>query len=277
MGDGLPGIRLRTARADSGPDCRLEVPAVVIGGAAVDPGTGSSPAGRRGRILQLLRESTAPRSIQSLADELGVHVNTVRFHLDALVGSGRVEQVAVDPVGPGRPPALFRATHRMDPAGPTNYRLLATMLTGYLVSNSPDPTAAALDVGRAWGPRLLGLQASPRSRVGKSAAVRRLIAVLGELGFEPEPPSSGPGNSSIRLRHCPFLDLVAAEENLAGAGENRTGRVICSLHLGLMQGALDAMGSPVAVDRLDPFAEPDLCVAHLGPVRPGSETSATDP
>jgi hypothetical protein len=32
-----------------------------------------------------------------------------------------------------------------------------------------------------------------------------------------------------------------------------------------MQGALTAMRAPVTVDRLDPFVEPDLCVAHLAP------------
>ena len=35
------------------------------------------------------------------------------------------------------------------------------------------------------------------------------------------------------------------------------------MHLGLMQGALTAMRAPITVDRLDPFVEPDLCVAHL--------------
>jgi predicted ArsR family transcriptional regulator len=39
--------------------------------------------------------------------------------------------------------------------------------------------------------------------------------------------------------------------------------VICPIHLGLMQGALETWGAPVTVDRLDAFAEPDLCLAHL--------------
>ena len=66
-----------------------------------------------------------------MADEMAVHPNTIRFHLDALVRTGRVEQVLGDTAGPGRPPVLFRASRRMDPAGPTNYRLLASILTGY--------------------------------------------------------------------------------------------------------------------------------------------------
>jgi len=39
--------------------------------------------------------------------------------------------------------------------------------------------------------------------------------------------------------------------------------VICSLHLGLMRGALARMRAPVGADRLDPFVEPSLCVAQL--------------
>jgi len=80
-----------------------------------------------------------------------------------------------------------------------------------------------------------------------------LVQLLAELGFEPE-PADGPRTREIRLRHCPFQNL--AEQH---------GEVICSVHLGLMQGALSAMRAPVTVDRLDPFVEPDLCVAHLAP------------
>ena len=77
------------------------------------------------------------------------------------------------------------------------------------------------------------------------------MELLAELGFEPE-PADGRRTREIRLRHCPFQNL--AEQH---------GEVICSVHLGLMQGALTAMRAPVTVDRLDPFVEPDLCVAHL--------------
>lgn len=39
--------------------------------------------------------------------------------------------------------------------------------------------------------------------------------------------------------------------------------MIYAVHLGLMQGPLTAMRAPVTVDRLEPFAEPDLCDAYL--------------
>lgn len=209
---------------------------------------------RRRLLLDLLRNSAEPRSILSLAEDLDVHANTVRFHLDALVRAGQVEQLLGDTSGPGRPPVLFRATHRMDPAGPTNYQLLAAMLTDHLATGSADPAATATELGRAWGPHVIGASADGTApAVKRGAALARMTDVLTDLGFAPESP--GPRASTIRLRHCPFLGLVTDQEARSS--------VICSLHLGLMQGGLEALHAPVTVDRLDPFVEPDLCVAHV--------------
>ena len=40
-------------------------------------------------------------------------------------------------------------------------------------------------------------------------------------------------------------------------------QVICTLHHGIIDGALAAAGSPKSVERLDPFVEPNLCIARL--------------
>lgn len=225
-----------------------------------EPGAASP---RREQVIGLLREAGVPRTIAQLAERMQVHPNTVRFHLTVLLRSGQVEQVSAGPSGAGRPPALFRATQRMDPAGPTSYRLLATILTEHLAATSPDPEAAAVELGREWGPRLLtgddaGRTAS--SPVRRGEAVRRMSDGLRKVGFAPE-PVTGPRDATIRLRHCPFLGVVTG----GSAGGQGRRSVICSLHLGLMQGALSALRAPVTVDRLEPFVEPDLCVAHLTP------------
>lgn len=211
--------------------------------------SGMAPPGRRDVILQLLRASAEPRSIASVADELGVHPNTVRFHIDALARAGRVEQVLGNSPGRGRPPILFRASRRMDPTGPTNYRLLASILTEY-VAGRPDAAGIAAQLGRSTSAALMPSSARGRAP-SKTRAITELVELLAELGFEPE-PADGPRTREIRLRHCPFQKL--AEQH---------SEVICSVHLGLMQGALSAMRAPVTVDRLDPFVEPDLCVARL--------------
>jgi predicted ArsR family transcriptional regulator len=226
----------------------------------------AAPAGRqiRGRrelILQMLRASATPLSVNAIADELGVHPNTVRFHLDALVDAGRVEQLLGEINGPGRPPIVYRATRSMDRHGPSNYRLLATLLASHLTATTDDPASTATKLGRSWGPSLIdsppqGARPPKRGLVTKTDVLTRVVRVLDDLGFSPEPHQAG-HSTEIRLRHCPFLDLIDDHAD-----------VICSIHLGLMQGAMAQLKGPVTVDRLDPFVEPDLCVAHLSSTRP---------
>jgi predicted ArsR family transcriptional regulator len=224
-------------------------PHLGVAGDGVPRGS-DEPQGRRALILTMLRDSARPVSISDIADRLGVHPNTVRFHLDALISAGRVERALGDPAGPGRPPMLFRARREMDRNGPSNYRLLAEMLTSNLAAMAPDPAAAANALGLTWGASLID-QPIPRARATKGEAVARLVALLDQLGFEPE-RDSGNRTRQIRLRHCPFLDLIGQHAE-----------VICPLHLGLMQGAMRTLTASVTVSDLKPFVEPDLCVAHL--------------
>ncbi|MBM7798113.1 putative ArsR family transcriptional regulator [Microlunatus panaciterrae] len=141
----------------------------------------------------------------------------------------------------------------MDPTGPRHFRMLAEVLALSLAAE-PEPSARAVEAGRAWG-RRLGSQAENGSDPSTSEAAARLLGMLDELGFAPEQRDTD-GRSQIGLRHCPFLELAAT-----------TPQVVCPVHLGLMQGALEAWRAPVTVDRLDPFVEPDLCLAHLTPDR----------
>jgi len=186
-------------------------------------------------------------SIVAIADVLGVHPNTVRFHLDSLVGDGQVEQVEPGRKGPGRPPLMFQAVRQMDRGGTRHYRLLAEILTAAFAAER-DPRAKALAAGQAWGRKLDSL---PVAATSAEDAIDHLIDVLDDLGFAPERRATN-GEEQVGLRHCPFLELA----------ENRTS-VVCPVHLGLMQGALEIWGAPVAVERLDAFVEPDLCLAHL--------------
>lgn len=212
--------------------------------------TGES-ASRRREVLRLLRTSPDPMSIAAIADVLGVHPNTVRFHLDTLVGDGQVEHVELDRKGPGRPPLMFRAVRQMDRGGTRHYRLLAEVLAMAFAAEQ-DAGPKAMAAGREWGRRLdSGLQALPAVAASADGAIDHLVEVLDDLGFAPE-RRLVEGNQQVGLRHCPFLELA----------ENRTS-VVCPVHLGLMQGAMETWKAPVSVDRLEAFVEPDLCLAHL--------------
>lgn len=196
-------------------------------------------------------------SIAQIADELGVHPNTVRFHLDTLVDEGRVELAEPDHKGRGRPALLFRAVRQMDRGGTRRFRLLAEILTIGLAADE-DPSAKALAAGRAWGRRLRPLD-DPAKPADAEEQIDHLVDMLDELGFAPEwQESDTEGEKQLGLRHCPFLELAESCTD-----------VVCPIHLGLMQGALEAWDAPVAIDRLDAFAKPDLCVAHLRSVPRG--------
>ncbi|MCA2294907.1 helix-turn-helix domain-containing protein [Mycobacterium avium] len=214
------------------------------------PSAGES-AGRRRAVLRLLRASPEPMSIAGIADVLGVHPNTVRFHLDSLVADGQVEHVELDRKGPGRPPLMFRAVRQMDRGGTRHYRLLAEILAKAFAAET-DPAPKALAAGWAWGQQLdAERRRLPRDAAGAEQAIAQLVDVLDELGFAPERRVID-GEQQVGLRHCPFLELAENSSN-----------VVCPVHLGLMQGAMESWGAPVSVDRLDPFVEPDLCLAHL--------------
>jgi predicted ArsR family transcriptional regulator len=211
----------------------------------------SAEVNRRREVLRALRAAPNPLSIVAIADSLDVHPNTVRFHLEHLVRDGQAEQVQPDYRGPGRPPLMFRATSRMDRGGIRQYRLLAEILTTALATER-NPRAKAVAAGQACGRQL---EAVPSTRPGARArggrSIERLVDVLDELGFEPDRRKCK-GQELIGLRHCPFLELAEKHAD-----------VVCAAHLGLMQGAMQAWGAPVSVDRLDPLVEPDLCLAHL--------------
>jgi len=203
--------------------------------------------GRRHDVLRVVKAAQSAMSIATIADALDVHPNTVRFHLDTLVSTGRVEQVTSDRKGPGRPALLFRATQRMDPGGARHYRLLAEILASGLAADQ-DAEARATVAGREWGRKLK----PPPSSAGAPAAeesIEHLVGLLDELGFAPERR----GDDQIELRHCPFLELAESQRS-----------VVCPTHLGLMRGALETWRAPVTADRLDAFVEPDLCLVHLG-------------
>jgi len=218
------------------------------------PSDGEATGRRRREVLRLLRSSPDPMSIVAIADRLGVHPNTVRFHLDTLVADSQVEQVEQRRKGPGRPPLMLRAVRQMDRGGTRNYRILAEILITALAAER-NPRAKAVAAGRAWARELdSGLESLPAGVVGAEEAIDKLVAALDELGFAPERRNSN-GEQQVGLRHCPFLELAET-----GAS------VVCPIHLGLMQGALETWAAPVSVDRLDVFVEPDLCLAHITPV-----------
>ena len=218
--------------------------------ALLAPDAGAPLGQSRARVLDLLRAAGSPAGVRDIADQAGLHPNTARFHLDALVDAGLAARAPKERTTPGRPSMAYRAVAGGEPVGRRRYRLLAEMLTSLIAGMLPKPGEAAGEAGREWG-RYLTEQPPPYQRLDAGEAVERLTATMAEIGFAPEAVTDGT-QYQLRLRQCPFREVAENHQD-----------VVCQLHLGLMQGALAQMRAPVTADRLQPFAEPSLCIAYL--------------
>lgn len=221
-------------------------------GPLTDDTTAPAGLGRRAReVFEYLRAADGPQAASAVATATGLHLNTARFHLDRLVGEGLADRVTEQRTTPGRPRVLYAA--RVAGADPSSYRLLARMLAG-LVAELDEDGVAVSAAARRWGRELVERPSSSTHPVSADDAVRRLAALMDEVGFEPELDADDADDARVLIHHCPFLE--AAEEQPG---------VVCGLHRGLMEGALAELEAPVGVAELVPFAEPHLCVARLTP------------
>jgi predicted ArsR family transcriptional regulator len=217
--------------------------------ALLTPDAGAPLGQSRAHVLDLLRAAGSPAGVRDIADQAGLHPNTARFHLDALVDAGLAARAPKERTTPGRPSMAYRAVAGGETMGRRRYRLLAEMLTSLIAGMLPKPGEAAEEAGREWG-RYLTEPSPPYQLLDAGEAVERLTATMAEFGFAPEAVTDGT-HYQLRLRQCPFREVAENHQD-----------VVCQLHLGLMQGALAQMRAPVTADRIQPFAEPSLCIAY---------------
>ena len=201
---------------------------------------------QRKMILEALRTARDGLDTTQLAERLALHPNTIRWHLGLLGDTGLVEAVPERRHERGRPSLVYHLTGEGIGRGRDEYRLLATMLTD-LVAADGNGAARAYETGVRWGRHLQ--QGEPDTSLGD---------LLDREGFEAEQRGD-----KVEMRRCPFYAL--AED---------APQVICALHHGVIDGALAEAGSDEEVDRLDPFVEPGLCVAHIRRRRPATHRRA---
>jgi len=205
----------------------------------------------RVRLLETLR-AEGPLELDQLVEHVGLHLNTVRLHLDVLRKAGMVSAQTLPSNRPGRPRLAFAATSFVPDEGyPGAYRLLAGILTASLREREDGPERAT-SAGRTVG-RQLAEELRPRA-LSKTDRHTLVVSLLDRLGFAPRPVAepAPDGSQVIGLHQCPFRDLV--EEGSA---------IICAAHRGLIEGAFEALGGRPDSVRLIPFASRGLCTVHL--------------
>jgi predicted ArsR family transcriptional regulator len=218
--------------------------------------------------------ATPGSTAAELGVEVGLHVTTVRFHLDQLVAAGIVESAVRRDGGAGRPRKVYSlAPGSLDDvdarAEADHLRLLSGLLASTLTQGVTGHAMTPAEAGRRWAVEHVAPQqgSPPADTAGRwLGKLAQMIDVLQEWGYTPELKTSDGGRvAEVTLAHCPFLDL--ARENPA---------VVCGIHRGLIAGSLAQLGESATRVSLEPFVDATTCIAHVSTTTPFRTTASKE-
>lgn len=214
---------------------------------------------RRRIIDELSSEADRALTAAEFAEILDLHTSTARFHLNRLVAAG-VLVARHERRGVGRPRKMYllappvsaeSTQHGTSPMG------LLTELLAKMVRPEPGTRPMTPDeAGERWAHENVPAaedRESARTPGEWISKIGGLTDVLNYWGYTSAISASGGGeHAEIRITHCPLRDL--ARENTA---------VVCGIHRGLIRGTMQQLGEDGTEVELLPFADGDVCIAHL--------------
>lgn len=162
----------------------------------------------RGQIVALLRRGS--RTVNELAEALGLTDNAVRAHLAGLERDGLVEQEGVRR-GIGKPAHVFELTAEAEGLFPKAYAFMAVRLVEELRQRVGEE-------GLADALRAIGQKAGEDAAIAGADPVARLggaLAVLEALGSDAELQRED-GRATISGHTCPLSSIVAVEPRVCG-------------------------------------------------------------
>jgi len=208
--------------------------------------------GRRTNIIQILRDAKEPLSVVEVAQMVGIHINTARFHLESLVDAGLAKRETEVRQAPGRRRVLYSGTlPNQTHERAQGYRMLADILTAAIAARYPEVGSDMYAIGQEWG-RYLTSRPEPFEVIDEEELAERVIDKLDALWFAPEIRKQP--EPCLLLHNCPFIRSA-----------ERTPEVVCELHAGMINGSLAELRSQQRLLDLSPQIEPHLCSGTLGP------------
>jgi predicted ArsR family transcriptional regulator len=220
----------------------------------------------RDRVSALLLQH-GPQTAAQLAARLQISPAAVRRHLDALAGSGRVEerQVRETHRGRGRPARRFTLTDSGRSAFPHAYDDLALTALRHVASvGGPDAVRAVAEQQLAGLEQRCSTAVEQATEAGGGAPVDRAQVLASALTAEGYAASASviAGGGQLCQHHCPVAHVAAEFPQLCEVETTVIGRLV-GTH----------------VQRLATIAHGDgICTTHIPGPRPvGNRTTAARP
>lgn len=189
----------------------------------------------RAAIVDALRDADGPLRVEEVAAAIGLQVSGTRWQLDHLVGAGVVRRSTTRPASRGRPAVLYSAAPAAEVNEVEPYRMLARLLAAELDRSKGDATITPAEAaGRVWG---------EAAGIGDAGVREAVLRLLDETGFRPRP---GADSGDIEIGQCPFFDIASAHP-----------AVVCSVHAGLLRGAVQRLNADPEDVALLPVLTPD--------------------
>ncbi len=206
-------------------------------------------------LLDEISRHTEPVTVADLADAMGLHPNSVRDSMPALVDQGLVARTRQPTVGRGRPSWAYEAVAPAQAAALTReFADVCEAVAEHLVATVDDPAAAAHDIGARWGIRMLDLMGGPghaeEDASGVDVHASRIRLFMSSLGYQARAETP----VRMALHQCPLRTEGTLPHPL-----------VCQMHRGMLDEVLGTLSGGTARADLKPFAGPDFCTIELRP------------
>ena len=197
----------------------------------------------RRTMYQFVRQQREPVTREQVAAGTGTSVKLAAFHLEKLLERGLLrahyQRPGSRPEG-GRPAKLYEpARQEVAVSLPERrYDLMGEILAGAAPAGGTAVRDRAREIAYQRGFEAgEGYRAeSHLRRPGRERTMAAAAAVLGDLGFAPQPGDDG----ELVLRNCPFDALAGREPD-----------VVCGVNEALVTGVLDGLGGRGVTASLD--------------------------
>lgn len=199
-------------------------------------------------VFHALQDFPDGAQVSDLSRTLGMHINTVRGHLDELIAHGLVSRKQAHTVGRGRPSHIFTARVPRSTEVTSDYIELVDMLSDLLAGEDME---RAREIGQQWAEKSAARKGDAPDDLDEAAEM--VARVLRDMGFDPQLRDDASTDTSreLGLRACPFI----------GPDGTLPSQAVCALHAGYVDGKAGRM----QVELL-PFDRARECGARISEV-----------